>query len=752
LRILADDRADASANWRKPTGAVCWSGRPLKIPAGFPPVAVYALLPDHIQNEPLLIDGPRPIRYSRTVDEAEIGLGGVEGGLDRDDARLEWIASLLGVRTADVGIARSTLLSVGPLSGPAFLEAVGSARRDVTQRLDLIADRLLKDGVLSKGERAAIRPRVRVVVTDRRQDTTAPLPTLPSSWTELEPPAPPPQGEPKPPVAPPAPAAPAPKADLPREAINLGGGVTFDMVLIPAGEFDMGSPETEKGRFDDEALHRVRLTQPYWLATTEVTQAVWTAVMGSNPSKTKGAMLPVTEVSWDDCEAFLKHLNRRVVGGGFRLPTEAEWEYACRAGSRGRYCFGDDEEGLAEHAWYETSSGWIVHPVGTLKPNVWGFYDMHGNVWEWCQDVYEELPVASRSKIEPMGRDNSRARVFRGAGWGTAEAYVRAAIRFGRAPRIRTGDTGLRLARTVPPDAPPPQPPASTPPAQPPPSALKPGDPALPVAPPAKEAEVPSWAKVAPEQVEAAKKAGVLVAFENLIGMRFVLIPGGAFTMGSPETEEGRSKDETQHEVTLTRPYYMGVTEVTNAQFRRFRPLHDSSEWGSSLNGEGQPVVAVSLADADAFARWLTRQDQGRTYELPTEAQWERACRAGTTTAYWWGETITRARANYRETDEPLLGRAEGTTIAVGILPANAWGLHEVHGNVYEFVMDSYGEYPTSTVSDPAAVKLEQPSVVRGGSFLTGALYLRSAKRRSVPNPRPSEDVGFRLVVSVPAK
>ena len=150
---------------------------------------------------------------------------------------------------------------------------------------------------------------------------------------------------------------------------------------------------------------------------------------------------------------------------------------------------------------------------------------------------------------------------------------------------------------------------------------------------------VPDWAKVSDAQKAAAKEAGVPVAFENAIGMRFVLIPAGTFLMGSPATEEGRDGDEVQHEVVLTKPFYLGVTEVTNAQYRRFRADHDSGAYkDEGLNGDDQPVVRVSWDDAVAFAEWLSGQDGGRTYRLPTEAEWEWACRAGTRTRYWWGD------------------------------------------------------------------------------------------------------------------
>ncbi|NQT39791.1 MAG: formylglycine-generating enzyme family protein, partial [Planctomycetes bacterium] len=166
-------------------------------------------------------------------------------------------------------------------------------------------------------------------------------------------------------------------------AVDLGGGVELDLVLIPAGSFLMG---------DDRAkpVHKVRITKPFYLGKYEVTQEQWEAVMGSNPSNFKGAKNPVEQVSWDNCQQFLVKLNAKSggQGGKFVLPTEAQWEYACRAGSTGKFCFGDDEKQLGEYAWYGENSGSKTHPVGEKKPNTFGLHDMHGNVWEWCHDWY----------------------------------------------------------------------------------------------------------------------------------------------------------------------------------------------------------------------------------------------------------------------------------------------------------------------------------------------------------------------------
>ena len=219
---------------------------------------------------------------------------------------------------------------------------------------------------------------------------------------------------------------------------DLGKGVKLEMVRIPAGEFMMGSRDSDDCADDTEKpQHRVSITKPFYLGKCLVTQEQWKAAMGNNPSNFKGPKNPVEMVSWDDCQQFLEKLNTKIgtQGWKFVLPSEAQWEYACRAGSTTRYCFGDDHSGLDEYAWYGANSGKKTHPVGEKKANAWGLYDMHGNVWEWCQDWYDRANY-KESPVGPPGPTGNR--VQRGGSWEYPEGLCRSANRAGRRRRIES--------------------------------------------------------------------------------------------------------------------------------------------------------------------------------------------------------------------------------------------------------------------------------------------------------------------------
>jgi formylglycine-generating enzyme required for sulfatase activity len=229
-----------------------------------------------------------------------------------------------------------------------------------------------------------------------------------------------------------------PKKNL---TVDLGAGVKMEFVLIQPGSFLMGS---EKGRADEKPANKVTITKPFYLGKYEVTQEQWQAVMGNNPSFYKGTNLPVEQVSWDDCQSFLAKLMEKAGSYELRLPTEAQWEYACRAGTTTEYSSGDGDANLGEHAWFTANASKQTHPVGEKKPNPWGLFDIHGNVWEWCQDWYG--PYSSGDVSDPTGASSGSTRVIRGGSWSHGSRDLWSSFRLKFAPGFRFRSIGVRIA------------------------------------------------------------------------------------------------------------------------------------------------------------------------------------------------------------------------------------------------------------------------------------------------------------------
>ena len=234
--------------------------------------------------------------------------------------------------------------------------------------------------------------------------------------------------------------------DQTQNGVPTVNSIGSHFVTIPAGTFTMGDANGD----DDETPHQVTLTKGFELGVYEVTQEQYEQVMGSNPSEFKGPQHPVEKVSWDDAVEFCRKLSalpaEKSAGYVYRLPTEAEWEYACRAGTTTKYSFGDSESELGDYAWYNENSGRTTHSVGQKKPNGFGLYDMHGNVWEWCQDWYGDYPKGSTT--DPTGAASGSARVHRGGCCYYDSVYCRSADRNWRAPGPRYADCGFRVLRS----------------------------------------------------------------------------------------------------------------------------------------------------------------------------------------------------------------------------------------------------------------------------------------------------------------
>ena len=233
------------------------------------------------------------------------------------------------------------------------------------------------------------------------------------------------------------------QVDQKEKIIDLGDGVTMRLVLIPAGEFQMGSPPTEIGRDSDEGpVHKVPIDQPFYMGAYEVTQEQYEKVMETNPSKYTGPKHPVHMVSWNDAQIFCQSLSSQV-GERFRLPTEAEWEYACRAGTTTAFYWGYGYDG--RYAWSLDNSKGTLHEAGSLLPNAWGLYDMSGNLWEWCEDSYDVYHATSDELMIPKKTSASADRILRGGSWNIKPVFSRSANRSRNMPHIRTDYNGFRV-------------------------------------------------------------------------------------------------------------------------------------------------------------------------------------------------------------------------------------------------------------------------------------------------------------------
>ncbi|MBC8347193.1 MAG: formylglycine-generating enzyme family protein [Verrucomicrobia bacterium] len=483
--------------------------------------------------------------------------------------------------------------------------------------------------------------------------------------------------------------------------------LSLEMLWCKPGAFQMGSPEDEKNRCDDETLHEVTLTSDYWLGKHPVTQAQWEKEMGNNPSHFKGANRPVEEVAWDEVTSFCEKLTelereagRLPAGMTYQLPTEAEWEYACRAGTTTRFAFGDE---LTEKDANFGGNVGETTDVGKHPANAWGFHDMHGNVWEWCADWFED-DYPTGNVTDPTGPAVGSFRVYRGGSWSYTANIARSASRCRLVPALRHRPRlGFRLSLR-----------------------------------PASKAE-PQVQVQEKESVAVSVNAGTAITIRDL-GLDMLWVKPGTFEMGSPPEEEGRLDDrETQHTVTLTEGYWLGKHPVTQAEWEKVMGNNPSH-----FKGANRPVEKVSWDEVTSFCEKRTELERkagrlpaGMAYQLPTEAQWEYACRAEMKTAFSFGDSLTSDQANIR-------GGPDETT-DVGKYPANPWGFHDMHGNVWEWCADWYEKFTSRAVSDPVGPAGGSARVLRGGAWHSTADSARSAIRSGFEPAFSFSYLGFRL-------
>jgi formylglycine-generating enzyme required for sulfatase activity len=515
--------------------------------------------------------------------------------------------------------------------------------------------------------------------------------------------------------------------------------------LIPAGEFMMGNPVDEKEEVDIDQLHQVRLTRPYYISIYETTQEEYEDVMGKNPSahdvhrtKFDVSRNPVEMVTWKDAEEFCEILSARD-GLNYRLPTEAEWEYACRAGTEeARYGKLDEIAWHDENCFIESPSSNIIkgtHPVGEKLPNAFGLYDMLGNVEEWCNDLFEDEYYAVSPVRGPTGPTVGDSNVLRGSSWGNPNQRISDPMRCRSSDRSAgmTGaashEIGFRVACSV---------------------ELGEEYPAPAVTSEDEESVYTEWPFDADEalhrQKENAEMLDISIKYINEIGMIFHLIPAGEFMMGSPEDEEFRNDHESLHQVEIAKPFYLGVCEVTQGEWEAVMGTTPWSGQTYTTDGTNYPATYVNWEDVQEFCHRLSARD-GMCYRLPTEAEWEYACRAGTATAYCFGDSgldlgeYAWYRDNTWDCDQQHPSK-------VGGKQANAWGLHDMYGNVGEWCQDCYdGDYNGSETVYPRA-PIPFP-LIRGDGWGGSMSGCRSANRNMAPPNDRSDGLGFRVTCSV---
>jgi formylglycine-generating enzyme required for sulfatase activity len=594
-----------------------------------------------------------------------------------------------------------------------------------------------------------------------------------------------------------------------------GKRVRQRMRWIESGSFLMGSPEGEPERFGDEGpQHRVTIEEGFWLFDTACTQALWQAVMGGdNPSSFTGADRPVEQVSWHAAQGFVRALNERIAGLDLALPSEAQWEYACRAGTTTPFSFGDVI--TREQVNY---GGSTTVPVKSLPPNAWGLYEMHGNVWEWVQDVWHKDYQGAPADGTAWEAEAGASRVIRGGSWSDYARHCRCACRGGYQPGYRNGFLGFRCARVQGREPGRPQDgaeranlarpgprsgsgrvaPGSSRAAG---STVRPGADEriddgergarllrLDVAPNATTPLLRTTAfrivsdheRLTVRQIKKPDWASAIgrdgfglwadIAIEPSEGdpviQRLRWIPPGRFVMGSPEGEPRRYGDEgPRREVCIDRGFWFFDTPCTQALWEAL--LGDNP---SQFPSAQRPVEQVSWDDVqERFLPALNERIPG--FALPSEAQWEHACRAGTETALYAGPIEIVGDANAPALD-PIAwyggnssvgfelengverswltdmqypsGRA-GTHPVKGKEP-NAWGLYDMLGNVWECVHDAWHENYEGAPGDSSVWEAASGAdrVIRGGSWSDFARICRCAVRsRCRPDDR-NGDLGFR--------
>jgi formylglycine-generating enzyme required for sulfatase activity len=586
--------------------------------------------------------------------------------------------------------------------------------------------------------------------------------------------------------------------------INLPGNVPLELVRIPGGTFMMGSPEDELSRDTNETLHEVTISEDYYLGRTEVTQQQWAALQALPAAQVPAAAnLPVHNATLSQINDWIALLQTQPGNDLLiSLPTEGQWERAARADTMTRFNFGDgfhpaNNETCGTTAeresnvWYCGNAA-TSQPVGTKPANGWGLFDMHGNVWEWCSDFF--APYPDGPAIDPMGPDEDAGfgTVMRGGSWFGSIDLCRSARRFGSDGSATANFIGFRVAGRMPPlltitsDVTEPihqeqvqtltftfatdvtgfargsiqlvgAAPGNL-------QAVTPRVYTMPIT-----GEGGTITVTVPEGATNPTPYKGGATFSNFyqdtwtvnlpgdVPLELIRIPAGTYLQGSPMGELSRDADETQREVTISKDFYLGKTEVTQAQWLALAPIPVAQAHGQNGQLPIHNISWNSIMDPTSSSYWIGKLNlifdpegfgEG-PFSLPTEAQWEYACRAGSTTRFSFGDGL------HPTSDEECGTTAEraenlwycGNTIVsqpVAQNPPNAWGLYDMHGNLAEWVFDRYEAYAPGPVTDPVASN-GIDGITRGGSWVDGARFARSADRGPTTTVNSADYIGFRV-------
>ena len=499
-------------------------------------------------------------------------------------------------------------------------------------------------------------------------------------------------------------------------SFQINNETNLNLVKCPAGSFNMGSPDNELGRKanNEYSISNAIISKDFYIGKYEITQAQYTAVMGQNPSKNQGDNKPVERITYFDAIEFCKKLNQlteknRPSGYEFILPTEIQWEYAARAntttalnnGKDLSQTKGDCSE-LDDIAWYKANSDTKTHAIGLKKSNLWGIYDMHGNVAEWCLDAF--------NNNEPTLTINNKSKcAIRGGAYFYEPEKLRSASRGANPPNSISSGIGFRVALVD-----------------------KTND-------DKKTIEQPK--PVVTEVPETPIKAGEKISV-SINGVKFPLIgcPSGNYVIGSPENEIGRNKNENQHKITIEKGFYIGKYEITQGQYKAIMGNNPSVTTGDKL-----PVHNINYLDAEKFCQKLnelTKDKRPANYDfaIPTEEQWEYACRAGYSTSLNNGKNLKKSDSSDNELNKIAWYEANacGVVQTVGKKTANPWGIHDMLGNICEWCSNDI---------NPSNNDEFKTRVVRGGGFKSKSKDCRNASRNEAKENNTSEVFGFRIIL-----